>query len=94
VTQLSLKVIPGAARAGIVGWLGESLKIKVTAPPEKGKANREVITILSEAINIAPAAISILKGKTAAFKLVEIDNLSTADVKKRINQTLKGKENL
>ena len=37
--RLNVKVGPGSSRNQIVGWLGDALKIKVTAPPEKGKLN-------------------------------------------------------
>lgn len=44
--KLVLKVIPGASREGIAGWLGDTLKVRVTALPEGGKANRAVETIV------------------------------------------------
>lgn len=92
MSQLSLKVIPGAARAGIVGWLGESLKIKVTAVPEKGRANREVIALLSEALNISPSAITIVRGGTSPLKLAEIAELSIAEIKTRLQKKLSSRE--
>lgn len=41
--RLKVKVVPGASRDEIVGWLGDALKIKVTAPPEKRRANEVVV---------------------------------------------------
>ena len=46
--RLSLKFVPGSSRDEIVGWLGDSLKVKVKAPPEKGRANETVIALLAE----------------------------------------------
>jgi len=88
LSQLSLKVVPGAAKAGIVGWLGESLKIKVTAPPEKGRANKEVIALLSKAIKIAPSAIHIVSGSASPFKLVDVAELSRTEIDRRLQMSL------
>jgi hypothetical protein len=38
--RLTVKVVPGSSRDGIVGWLGDALKIKVTAPPREGACQR------------------------------------------------------
>jgi len=46
--RLKVKVVPGSSRDQIAGWLGDALKIKVTAPPERGKANEAVIEILAD----------------------------------------------
>jgi hypothetical protein len=40
--RLRIKVVPGSSRDEVVGWLGDALKIKVTAPPQKGRANEAV----------------------------------------------------
>ncbi len=51
--RLSLKVVPGSSRDEIVGWLGDSLKVKVKAPPEKGRANEAVDAMDDDAIRAA-----------------------------------------
>ncbi len=65
---LSVKVIPKARREEIVGWEGERLKIKVTAPPEKGEANRAVVRLLAKSLGIAQNRIVLLKGETNRLK--------------------------
>ncbi|MFM7075771.1 MAG: DUF167 domain-containing protein, partial [Planctomycetaceae bacterium] len=52
MARLEVKVVPGSSRDQIVGWLGDALKIKVTAPPEKGKANERVVELLAGALGI------------------------------------------
>ena len=82
---IAVKVIPNSSRSEISGWLGEVLKIKVSAQPEKGKANISVIKVLSEALNIREECITILSGSTSQRKTVEIRGLSHESVKKVIS---------
>lgn len=65
---LPVKVIPKAGEEKIVGWHEGRLKIKVCAPPEKGKANRAIIRLLAKALKIPPSRIILLKGKTSHTK--------------------------
>jgi len=52
MARLNVKVVPGSSRNRIVGWLGDALKIKVMAPPEKGRANEAVVELLSMKLGI------------------------------------------
>lgn len=69
---IKVKVIPKSSQRKIIGFEGDVLKIKCTAAPEKGKANVEVIALLSKYYNVPKSSITILKGKTHSQKLVEI----------------------
>ena len=60
--RLSLKVVPGSSRDEIVGWLGDSLKVKVKAPPEKGRANEAVVTLLAERLGFGTSSITVVSG--------------------------------
>jgi len=71
--KLPLKVVPKASRNRVVGWVGERLKIQVTAPPERGKANDAVVEILAEALGLPSARVRIVAGETSPLKTVEID---------------------
>lgn len=46
--QLRVKVVPGASRSVVAGVLGDRLKIRIAAPPEDGRANRALASLLGE----------------------------------------------
>ncbi len=83
--KLSLKVVPGASRNEIVGWLGDSLKVRVTAPAESGKANTAVKEVLASALNVPRVAIEIVSGNTSPRKVIEINSLSETEVRERLD---------
>jgi len=83
--KLSLKVVPGASRSGIAGWLGDSLKIRVTAPAESGKANAAVIKVLAATLGIKKSAIRIVSGGSSPRKIVEIDGLSETGLRQQLS---------
>ena len=85
--RLSLKVIPSSSRDDIAGWLGDTLKIRVTAPPERGKANAAVETLLAGALGIAKKSVRILSGRTSERKIVEISGLPEATIRDRLSKT-------
>ena len=70
--RLRLRVKPGARVTEIVGWRGEALKVSVSAPPERGKANRAVVTLLAEALGVPAASVAILAGEGSQDKIAEV----------------------
>lgn len=82
--RLQVKVVPGASRSALAGWLGETLKVRVTAPPEKGKANAAVEAMLCEALRLPPGGVRIVSGRHSTRKLVEIRGLSRAEIRERL----------
>ena len=82
--QLKVKVVPGASRNSIAGWLGDTLKVRVTAPPERGKANAAVEAAIAEALGISLKSARVIQGKTSPRKIVEILGLSESDVFRRL----------
>lgn len=82
--RLGVKVVPGASRTEIAGWLGDELKIRVSQPPEKGKANRQVEEILCRALSLPAGSVRIVRGTSSPRKLLEIAGLSMADIRTRL----------
>ena len=78
--RINIKVVPGASRNTIAGWLGDSLKVRVQAPPEKGKANKAVAKLIAQILNISPDQVEIVAGHSSAHKVIEIKQLSETEV--------------
>jgi len=82
--KLEIRVSPGAAANAIVGWVGNRLKIRVTAAPEKGKANKAVIELLSKQLKIPANAICVAKGSASSNKTIAFDGLSCEELQQKI----------
>lgn len=70
---LQIKVITRSQRNEIVGWMNDILKIKVTAVPEKGKANIAVVKLLAAILHIPMSEIQIESGFTTSKKNIILD---------------------
>lgn len=69
---LKVKAVPGSSYTGISGFLGTALKIKVVAPPEKGKANDEIVQVLADTFKVPRSCIQITQGATSPRKKFHI----------------------
>ena len=65
---LHVRVQPKARANAVKGWRGEALRVSVTAAPEEGKATRAVIDLLAETFDVAPSAITLVRGATSRDK--------------------------
>ncbi len=70
------KIVPGSSRTAISGVLDSMVKIKVAAPPEKGKANECLIAFLAKQLGVRKNAIDILSGQTNPVKQVRVAGVS------------------
>ena len=80
--RLRLRVSAGASRSRILGIHGGALKLSVKAPPERGKANREVRVLVAEALGLAPSDVGIVSGETSPDKVVSLP-LAPAEAARR-----------
>ena len=82
--KISLRVYPSASRNEMLGFTDGVLRVRVSAPPIKGKANRELVTFLSRLLGVGKGSVNIIKGHTTRNKVVAIDGLSREEVMKRL----------
>jgi hypothetical protein len=81
---LKIKVHPGAGRNRIDGWLGDTLKVSVSEPPEKGRANRAVLSLLAETLGVPRGSLRIIRGEGSRMKHVEVIGMDPADARLRL----------
>ncbi len=69
---LPVHVVPRAARNEIVSVEGETLKVRVKAPPVKGKANEALVKLLAKTLGLRKDQVEIVAGRTARRKMVRV----------------------
>ena len=79
--RLKVKVVPGSSQSEVSGWLGDMLKVRVAAQPDKGKANTAVVALLAKSLGLPKKNVSITSGKTSQQKVIEVRGLSIAQIK-------------
>ena len=73
---LDIKVEPRSSKPGIAGPYGSALKVRLSAPPVEGKANRELIDILAKEFKIPKKDIEIISGHSSKHKRVKLYGIS------------------
>jgi uncharacterized protein (TIGR00251 family) len=73
---LVAKIVPGSSKTALAGILDSMVKIKVAAPPEKGKANQCLIAFLAHRLGVKKNTIHIVAGQANPVKHVRIEGIS------------------
>lgn len=75
--KLKIYIQPNAKKNEVVGYHGDSLKIKIKAPPADGEANDSLIRFLSEKLGVAQKNIDLAHGHASRNKLIQINSEMT-----------------
>ena len=76
VRRLSVVVVPRAGRDEVTLAADGTVRVRVTAPPERGKANERVECVLAARLGISPRRVRVVRGFRSRSKTVEIEGLS------------------
>ncbi len=71
-------VVPGSRRSEIVGPHGDTVRIRVAAPPERGRANEAVADLLADRLG---ASVELVAGTTSRRKRFRVRGITEADAR-------------
>ena len=67
---ISVRAAPRSSKAGIDGVVGDAVKVRVRSAPVDGKANKELMEVLSDAFGLPKSAVSFRSGETSKTKRI------------------------
>jgi uncharacterized protein (TIGR00251 family) len=91
-TRLSVRVRPGAGRSRIKDRRGGILRLDVAAPPERGKANQELVKFLAKILRLPKSRVRICSGERSRDKVVGIAGVEEEEVARVVDEVLGGKK--
>lgn len=83
---LVIRVQPRSSRNAVAGWIGDRVKLSVTAPPVEGAANTACRSLLAELLDIPLSRIDLVKGEHSRNKVVRILGLTQEQVHARLSR--------
>ena len=74
-------VLPRGRRDEVVGLYGDALKVRLIAPPVKGRANRALREFLAGRLSVPTSAVEVVSGHTSRHKRVRVKGVSSDAVR-------------
>jgi uncharacterized protein (TIGR00251 family) len=83
---LSIYVQPKSHRNAIVGLHGDAVKLRLTAPPIDGKANKAVIAFWAKFLKIPKSAVTIKSGLQSRMKKILLQGADEEQIRRLVEQ--------
>src|SRR5437879_5464812 len=85
---IAVRAQPGARRNAIVGEQADALKVAVTAPPDKGRANAAIAEVLAEALGLKRSQVELVSGPTNRAKKFLLRSLTADALRSKLQALL------
>lgn len=85
-TVFRVRVSPGASRSHVTGVHAGALKVRVSAPPERGKANAALLKLLAGALGVKQRSLRIVSGEAARDKRILLEGVSGEETEKLLRR--------
>ncbi len=83
---LPVRATAGARQTKLLGTQGGALKLSVTQAPEKGKANKAIVALLSKALGLRKSQLELLSGATSPQKRFLVQDESVEELARKIKE--------
>lgn len=82
--RVTVRVTPRSGKDSIESGAGGVCVVRVTAPPDEGKANAAVCKVVASALGVPKSSVSVVRGHTSRTKTLEISGLTDEQVQQRL----------
>jgi len=81
---VEVHVLPRASREGVAGFLGDAVRVRLTAPPLENRANEALVRFLAAALGLSRADVEIVAGRRGRRKVVRVAGISRGELLRRL----------
>ena len=81
---LKLRVTPRGSRNEITAWRGDTLYVKIAAPPVEGAANAALVKFIAKSLGLRKSQVRLVSGEKSREKTISIAGITQSDLRARL----------
>ena len=82
--EIAIHAQPRASRSEVVSLHGDSLKVRLAAPPVEGAANAELIRVVAKVLGVPKTLVDVIRRRSGRSKVVRVAGLTVEDARARL----------
>jgi uncharacterized protein len=86
MASLKVRVKPKSSRRAVLDCRDGVWQVSLTSPPEGGKANKELLKLLSKTLKVAVSNLEIQSGEKSRNKSISVPGLSEEEIHARLGE--------